>query len=59
MRELTINELEVEPTEQLPPRELMGASATMSATHVPVMMWHDPAGAHHWQDVGPQFYSRT
>ncbi len=59
MRELTIEELEVEPAEQLPTRELMGAAGAMPASHVPVMMWYHPAGGHHWQDVGPQFYYRT
>jgi hypothetical protein len=59
MRELTLEEIEEEFVEQLPARELMGATRAMPASHVPVMLWYHPAGDHHWQDVGPQFYYRT
>ena len=48
MRELTINELDVEPTER----------ETILRLHSGAPVRY-PAGAHHWQDVGPQYYSRT
>lgn len=58
MRELTIHEIEEELAEELPARELMGAAGAMPASRVPLVMWRE--GSHYyWQDVGPQYFSRT
>lgn len=56
MRELTTPDLDEELAEQLPARELMGSTGAMPAGHIPVVVWHDPAGHTYWQDVGPRYY---